>query len=246
MIRFQYVSSFHAYGLQRSHSSQQIKKFTSVKHGVRELQDWDCADAMDFPYFERTLKHVKDHGCLPADMYSKEDQNALGESHVDDETVQQALQKVKEWFAGLKLPDAMKHVQICLIDGFLLFSDPSEPSIPKSITDLLDLKLFLRVTLAQMIERRGKRSGYVTLGDFWVDPPGYVEDIVWVNYVQEHSWMFEGGDADDGEEKASVKQEGIHVAPGKGEEKMVRLLDWGIEQVEQMIESSSVNSNSIS
>ena len=196
---------------------------------------------MDWPYFERTLKHVKDHGCLPADMYSKEDQNALGESHVDDETVQRAIANTKEWFAGLKLPDNMKHIQICLIDGFLLFSDPLKPSIPKSITNLLDLKLFLRVTLAQMIERRGKRSGYVTLGNFWVDPPGYVEDIVWVNYAQEHAWMFDGGDADNGEEKANVKQEGILIAPGKGEGKMVQLLAWGTERIEQMIESSCLN-----
>lgn len=191
---------------------------------------------MDFPIFERTLKHVKDYGRLPEDMYSKEDQNALGESRVDDETIQRAAADAKDWFAGLQLPDAMKHVHICLIDGFLLYSDPDKPSIPKTITDMLDLKLFLRVTLAQMIERRGKRAGYVTLGDFWVDPPGYVEDVVWFNYAREHSWMFEGRDADDGKERARVSKEGIRVAPDNGEAKMVALMAWATNQVMQLVE----------
>jgi nicotinamide/nicotinate riboside kinase len=191
---------------------------------------------MDFPLFQRTLKHVKDHGCLPKDMYSKEDQNLLGESHVDDKIVQQAAADVEKWFAGLELPDSMKHIQICLIDGFLLFSNPAKPSVPKAITDMLDLKLFLRATLAQMIERRGKRAGYVTLGDFWVDPPGYVEDVVWSNYAQEHAWMFEGGDADSGKLVVLVKQEGVLVAPGNGDAKMVDLMAWGIERVKQVIE----------
>jgi nicotinamide/nicotinate riboside kinase len=182
---------------------------------------------------------VKDYGCLPEDMYSKEDQNALGESHVDDETIQRFAADVDKWFAGLQLPDTMKHVQICLIDGFLLYSDPVKPSIPESITALLDLKLFLRATLAQMIERRGKRAGYVTLGDFWIDPPGYVEDVVWSNYAREHAWMFEEDDADTGKEMARVRQNGVLVAPGNGEEKMVNLMAWGIEQVEQLIDRSA-------
>lgn len=213
----------------------QIKTFSSTQHGDRQLQDWDCADAMDFPTFERTLKHVKEHGCLPEDMYSKEDQNALGRSHVDDATIRQAAVDAEHWFAALQLPIGTEHVQICLIDGFLLYSDPDAPSIPKAITDLLDLKLFLRVSLAQMIERRGERAGYVTLADFWVDPPGYVEDVVWCNYAREHAWMFEGGDADAGKERTRVREEGVLVAPGDGERTMGELMTWGVEQVKRLI-----------
>ena len=25
--------------------------------------------------------------------------------------------------------------------------------------------------------------------NFWVDPPGYVDDIVWPRYVGDHSWL---------------------------------------------------------
>jgi nicotinamide/nicotinate riboside kinase len=194
---------------------------------------------MDFPTFERTLKHVKERGCLPEDMYSKEDQNTLGESHVDDETIRRAAVDAENWFAGLQLSDGMKQVQICLIDGFLLYSDPDKPSIPKVITDLLDLKLFLRASLAQMIERRGKRAGYVTMADFWVDPPGYVEDVVWYNYAGEHAWMFEGDDANTGKERARVSKEGVLIAPGNGEHKMAELMTWGVDQVKQLIERAA-------
>ena len=191
---------------------------------------------MDFPLFERTLKHVKYHGKLPKDMYSKEDQNELGESHVDDETIQQAKSEAENWFHDLDLTAESKDIQLCILDGFLLYSDPVKRSIPTSITGLLDLKLFVRTTLAQMIERRGKRSGYVTLGDFWVDPPGYVEDVVWPNYVEEHAWMFDGGDVDSGELSSKVKDEGIVVAPGKGNQQMKDLMHWATERVKESIE----------
>jgi nicotinamide/nicotinate riboside kinase len=217
----------------------QMKTFNSTKNGERTLQDWDCAEAMDFPLFERTLKHVHDHGKLPEDMYSKEDQNKLGESHVDEEAIQQAKMEAEKWFAGLELPNGGEHIQLCILDGFLLYSDPSNPLIPPSVTNLLDLKLFLRSTEGQTVERRSKRDGYVTLGDFWVDPPGYVEDVVWPNYVLEHAWMFEGGDVDQGECTEKVKEEGVVVAPGMGERKMGELMAWGIEIVKESVKKSA-------
>lgn len=191
---------------------------------------------MDFQLFERTLKHVKEYGTLPQDMYSKEDQNALGESHVEDESIRLAKSDLEKWFAEISLLDDQKHVQVCLIDGFLLYSDPAKRSVPKIVTDLLDLKLFLRASLAQVVERRAKRAGYVTLESFWVDPPGYVEDVVWTNYADEHAWMFDGGDVDRGEVLDTVGEEGVLVAPGNGDEKMVDLMAWGVERVKQSIE----------
>ena len=192
---------------------------------------------MDFPLFERTLKHVKDHGRLPDDMYSKEDQNELGECHVADEIIHHAQTETKSWFQALELSPENRHVELCVLDGFLLYSDPSKRSIPDSITELLDLKLFLHVTLAQTIERRGKRAGYVTLGDFWVDPPGYVEDVVWPNYAQEHAWMFDRGDVDGGELTSKVEDDGVVVAPGKGEQQMKELMLWGSERLKEKLES---------
>ncbi len=63
----------------------------------------------------------------------------------------------------------------------------------ESIQKHMDIKLFLRVSYAKAKVRREARSGYATIEGFWEDPPGYVDKIVWPNYVLEHQWMFEDG-----------------------------------------------------
>ena len=34
--------------------------------------------------------------------------------------------------------------------------------------------------------------------DFWFDPPGYIDEVVWPNYVRDHVWMFVNGDVEGG------------------------------------------------
>jgi nicotinamide/nicotinate riboside kinase len=75
----------------------------------------------------------------------------------------------------------------------------------------LDIKLFLRTTYAKAKARREARDGYVTLEGFWADPPGYVDKIVWPNYVEEHAWMFEDGDVEGQFKKDVLDKEGIKV-----------------------------------
>ncbi|MCV5117104.1 hypothetical protein OFC47_27165, partial [Escherichia coli] len=68
---------------------------------------------------------------------------------------------------------------------------------------------------------------YGTLEGFWKDPPGYVEKIVWPEYVRAHEWMFEGGDVEGGKVKAEEVSErtGELVNQKEGETKMDR--DFG-------------------
>ncbi|KAH8697670.1 P-loop containing nucleoside triphosphate hydrolase protein [Talaromyces proteolyticus] len=91
--------------------------------------------------------------------------------------------------------------------------------------------------------------------DFWTDPPGYVDDIVWPRYVQDHAWLLIP------EEDASSKESladryaksttqsdeellrlagkgvnmrndaGVLVAPGQGEKPMTEILDWAVDEV---------------
>ncbi|KAJ5273419.1 hypothetical protein N7478_008544 [Penicillium angulare] len=58
--------------------------------------------------------------------------------------------------------------------------------------------------------------------NFWVDPPGYVDDIVWPRYVEDHAWLLV---AEEGEEDlvtrvgegVDVREDaGVVVAPGEG------------------------------
>jgi nicotinamide/nicotinate riboside kinase len=65
-----------------------------------------------------------------------------------------------------------------------------------SVQPQMDIKVFLRVSYTKAKARREARSGYVTLEGFWEDPPGYVDQIVWPNYVNDHKFMFENGDVE--------------------------------------------------
>ena len=81
--------------------------------------------------------------------------------------------------------------------------------------------------------------------NFWVDPPGYVDDVVWPRYVRDHAWLLMG---EDGEDLAAVEDDGevvrragqgvnvrgdvgVEVAPGKGELPMKEILRWAVDEV---------------
>ncbi|KAF9250252.1 hypothetical protein DTO006G1_1640 [Penicillium roqueforti] len=85
--------------------------------------------------------------------------------------------------------------------------------------------------------------------NFWVDPPGYVDDIVWPQYVIDHSWLLIAEDGDKEEKGESKDQEkadlvrrvgdgtrartdvGVEVAPGYGREGMDVVLRWAVELI---------------
>jgi len=216
----------------------------------RQLQDWDCAESLDMPLFESTLRHIHEHGSLPPEMFSKEDQNAVGESGVSDSDMQKLKEQVSDWLAGFQIqqpatdngtPDddeiKAQEVTLCILDGFLLYSNPADPSIPSSVLDLLDLKLFIRSNRERTKRRREARKGYVTLEGFWEDPEGYVDEVVWPNYVREHKWMFENGNVDQGDLVREVQQVGILVGPGKGEKDLQTLLEWAVTIIQDQIQS---------
>ncbi|KAL2155357.1 hypothetical protein VTH82DRAFT_98 [Thermothelomyces myriococcoides] len=107
--------------------------------------------------------------------------------------------------------DAAKQpkTRICILDGFLLYAPtttdsstttttttPTVSSPLRGVTTQLDIKLFLQASRERAVARRGARDGYVHVEGFWTDPPGYVERVVWPNYVEAHRWLFEGGDVD--------------------------------------------------
>ncbi|KAL2441070.1 hypothetical protein ABEF95_011573 [Exophiala dermatitidis] len=269
-----------------------VATVSSPENGTRDLLDWDCIESLDLPLLENTLRHVHDHGTLPPDTLSKEDQNAIGPIDISDEEVERIKREVKEWFertirsitasASLECAgkvDAFqsdpyeKEIRICVLDGFLLYSEPpgsevkstgsgsgsasgsgsgsastsgSGSASASSISllahlhtisrTLLDRRLFLPVTRDQMLRRRLARMGYVTLEGFWVDPPGYVEDVVWPHYARDHSWMFVNGDADACLfDENKCKEHQIDVCPGQGRWRLREVLDWAVEKVEETV-----------
>lgn len=82
--------------------------------------------------------------------------------------------------------------------------------------------------------------------NFWTDPPGYVDDIVWPRYVRDHAWLLLGEQGEDlrfvEDEAELIKKVGqgtnvrmdaaVNVAPGQGIKPMVEVLHWAVNEVE--------------
>lgn len=256
----------------------------SPEHGVRTFDDWDCVESLDLPPLRSALVHIRRHGRLPDSLVSKEDQNAVGESGVSDADVQRFRREVQEWLAGggggdgdgdvgvdanAADPQTTTTTTICLLDGFLLYPSPGsrEGTLKRELVDMmretLDAKLFIPSTREQTIERRTKRTGYVTLEGFWEDPEGYVEDVVWTNFARDHGWLFGGkmdGSEDEDDEggyegmsldvrnavdegrvdRDVASAHGISVGLGTGYLHLRDILPWAVDRVKDTIEASSV------
>ncbi len=101
-----------------------------------------------------------------------------------------------------------------------------------SVQPTMDIKLFLRVSFAKAKARREARSGYVTMEGFWEDPPGYVDKIVWPNYVDDHKWMFEGRDVEGKFKEGVLQDTGIKSHEGVDVD-METTLKWAVETIMQ-------------
>jgi nicotinamide/nicotinate riboside kinase len=113
--------------------------------------NWDCHDSLDMEAFISALRHVRNNnGELPPTLNSIQDKNELGESGVSAEVVQ----IMREEAAGQSLVN--KDTILCLVDGFLLYSDPG-------VVRELDIRFLVRAPYEKLKARREARSGYVTL-----------------------------------------------------------------------------------
>ncbi|TVY87060.1 Nicotinamide riboside kinase [Lachnellula willkommii] len=200
-----------------------------------DLLDWDCAESLDIPAMVKSLEHIRRDGTFPPDLDSKEDQNSLGKCPVPDTTIEALKARVKTWaesgHPGYGILDSSPTpIRLCIFDGFLLYSRSMEPIQAK-----MDIKFFLRVSYAKAKARREARSGYVTLEGFWEDPPGYVDKIVWPNYVEDHRWMFEDGDVE-GDLKADVVKEwDIKAHEGGVDVDMTTTLQWAVDTLMEQL-----------
>lgn len=92
--------------------------------------------------------------------------------------------------------------------------------------------------------------------NFWTDPPGYVDDIVWPRYVRDHAWLLLPEEKAGSEPLPSTENTddlvkrvgqginvradaGVTVAPGQGALPMADLLKWAVEKVLNHLEKSN-------
>lgn len=198
-----------------------------VKNGV---QDWDCLESLDLAGLREALRFIKREGRSPDWLVSKEDQNSVGEHGVSESVIEELRGEIKK---ALNSHLDWQDRRICIVDGFLLFSEDM-----KDIRNMFDVRLFLRTSYETAKRRREARSGYVTLEGFWEDPPGYVDNIVWPNYIKDHSFLFQGGDVDAELDEKICREADIHGMPREAEGDMNLCLRWAAGVLQNVIKGS--------
>lgn len=206
------------------HLDDFYKTDAEIPIGVDGLKDWDCLDAINLPALEETLRFIRKEGMPPPEFVSKEDRNSVGTVEVDRKVVEDLHWRSSRWMFSDVPP-------ICIIDGFLLYSEEM-----RAVRELFDVRLFLRTDYATAKTRRENRTGYVTLEGFWEDPPGYVDKVVWPNYVKDHAFLFRDGDAEGELEDEVLKELGIDAMPLDAQGNMTKCVQWACDVVDKAIE----------
>jgi nicotinamide/nicotinate riboside kinase len=122
-------------------------------------------------------------------------------------------------------------IKILLVDGFLLYG-----SSVLQLRPLFDVKIFLPLSYELIKARREARAGYVTLDGYWADPEGYVDGVVWPNYVAEHAFLFKDGDVRAGRiDEPVVKELGISICEEDDMKDIGAVFDWAAQQIVEAI-----------
>lgn len=198
------------------------------------LLDWDCAEALSIPLIEQQLSHIQATGNLSPHFDSKEDRNDIGPCPIKESTIARLTQKIAQRH---NLQQVLRDTRLCLFDGFLLYTPKLE-----TVQEHIDIKFFLQVSYRAAKARREARNGYATIEGFWKDPPGYVDDIVWPNYVKDHEWLFEAGNVEGIMKSDILKTTGIEWYGKEGNKDAVdveleTMLEWIVERLCDKLES---------
>ncbi|KAF2404939.1 P-loop containing nucleoside triphosphate hydrolase protein [Trichodelitschia bisporula] len=179
------------------------------------VQDWDSAGALDIPKLVEALRNIKQNGFVNRTWNSKEDQNDVKEVPIDPSLVDYWRTRLRQALGLKEGAEADKDdksqdtsVKVVIVDGFLLFSEDLAAA-----RDLFDIKLLLRANYETVKTRREARRGYVTIEGFWEDPEGYVDAIMWPNYVRDHAFLFKDGNVEGELDEAVCKDLRIEGIP---------------------------------
>jgi len=194
----------------------------------RQLQDWDCLGSVDVEGLRDMLQYIKEHGRVKEAFESKEDRNSVGDVKVDAKVVA----RWRTRFQGMAdKRGADGGLRIAIIDGFLLYSEELE-----QLRRMFDVKILLKADYHTVKTRRELRKGYVTLEGFWDDPEGYVDLVVWPNYVKDHSFLFQDGDVNGPVNQAVLEKLRISAVPKDAVEDMTVCFDWACELLLDSVE----------
>jgi nicotinamide/nicotinate riboside kinase len=190
----------------------------------RQLHDWDCLEAVDVAGLEAVLRTVRESGRLPDGIVSQEELNETGHVPVDAAIVAAKTAELRDAVAAAN--SSGESVRFAIVEGFLLYAEDM-----KNVWDLFDIRLLLAADYQQVKSRREARKGYVTLEGFWEDPPGYVDAIVWPNYVKYHRTLYVDGDVSKGFDESKCKRLGIDTLPDAASNDMTASFAWAVDRI---------------
>lgn len=141
-----------------------------------QVADWDCPEALDLDLFKRTLKEIKQTGCIATKLIQNNNVDDIKKFKLDE----------KQWNLLLQKYSAIdeKKVKVVIVDGFMIYHD-------NTLKNMFDVRILVRAPYNVLKNRRSARDGYQTLDSYWVDPPFYFDEFVYSSYVQEHKHLFE-------------------------------------------------------
>jgi nicotinamide/nicotinate riboside kinase len=190
----------------------------------RQLHDWDCLEAVDVAGLAVALRSVRQTGALPDGFVSHEDLNGTGYVPVDAAVVAEKTAQLRAAVAAANAGG--DRVRFAIVEGFLLYAQDM-----KHVWDLFDIRLLLAADYQQVKSRREARKTYVTLEGFWEDPPGYVDAIVWPNYVKYHRVLYRDGDVSKGFDEAKCSELGIDTVPDAASNDMTASFVWAVDRI---------------
>lgn len=171
---------------------------------------------------KNVLDHVKVEGKLPDKFTSLEETQTLGPNSGVDDDVDSVGSLYDEKLQLINNdPPTTKFV---FVDGILLFHETSP------LFNSFDLKLFLRAPYSELKKRREARPGYTTLEGFWTDPPGYFDDLVWPEYVDNHKHLFVNNNIDGPLTEHAKNELAIHT-PDELNWTPKKTLDWATNKI---------------
>ncbi|RPB28075.1 P-loop containing nucleoside triphosphate hydrolase protein [Terfezia boudieri ATCC MYA-4762] len=212
-----------------------------------EQRDWDCPEAIDFGKLKCCLKKFRDEGCAGPEDHARildelgikaiEAENSVGPERVSQGEVNEIRGRIlDELENSTELGNSARRVHILILEGFLLyFNETPHTKELSPLLSLLDARLLLHTTLTHAVSRRKNRMTYVTVEGFFEDPPGYIENVVWPNYVNYHRHLFVDGDVEKGELSDWAQTvAGIKRQEREGME-MRELVEWGAKVIVQAL-----------
>lgn len=71
----------------------------------------------------------------------------------------------------------------------------------------------------------------MTIEGFWEDPPEYVDNVVWPNYVKDHSFLFQKGNVEGPYDEAACKAMSLRAIPDAAQRDMTACLSWAFDEM---------------